>query len=68
VAPRGSIAAQSPAATVRVASGAAIRVTLSAGPPQATPVQAGPPTPGPGKSDKAKTHGHGRGKHGHGKR
>ena len=69
-APRGSITAQTPAAARRVPSGATIRVTLSAGPAQATPVSNGRPPPGHKKPEKkkAKIHGHGGGNHGHGKK
>ena len=72
-APRGSITAQTPAAARRVPSGATIRVTLSAGPPQATPVSTGRPPeshkePGKKPGKKPKTPGHGRGNHDHGKK
>jgi eukaryotic-like serine/threonine-protein kinase len=67
-APRGSITAQSPEPSRRVTAGATIRVTVSAGPPQATPISAGTPKQDHAKPGKAKKHGQGRGKPGHGKK
>ena len=68
-APLGSITAQTPAAARRVPSGATVRVTLSAGPPRATPASTGKPPPGHEKPAKeTKIHGHGRGEHDRGKK